>query len=263
MRARHSSAHTLLVLLAAESVVLAVAGMGRGVGVSSPQDKLVLRGGGAGNEAHSLPIRGPGTVPGSSNSSAPVGVADGQGSFQTGEAGSCEGFAGDGVHSHPAEMPDQTPGDLMGKMVGAMVTVNLKIGPQLCGRLQTIDTQMNMLLGRPVQQWVNGTVRLSACVCAFVCACTRTTCTPAVIYPQVTFHFSASGQERMAADSVHVPDVRCFCACSQLVSVDDADVFVRCHNVIDFGVLKGTEDPATVKILHDIGIRCGEGWNET
>ena len=160
MRARHSSAHTLLVLLAAESVVLAVAGMGRGVGVSSPQDKLVLRGGGAGNEAHSLPIRGPGTVPGSSNSSAPVGVADGQGSFQTAEEGSCEGFAGDGKHPHPAEMPEQTPGDLMGRMVGAMVTVNLKIGPQLCGRLQTIDAQMNMLLGRPVQQWVNGTVRL-------------------------------------------------------------------------------------------------------
>ncbi|MGB1603679.1 MAG: LSM domain-containing protein, partial [Promethearchaeia archaeon] len=110
--------------------------------------------------AHSLPIRGPGTVPGSSNSSASVGVADGQGSFQTAEEGSCEGFVGDGKHPHPAEMPEQTPVDLMGRMVGAMVTVNLKIGPQLCGRLQTIDAQMNMLLGRPVQQWVNGTVRL-------------------------------------------------------------------------------------------------------
>ena len=80
---------------------------------------------------------------------------------------------------------------------------------------------------------------------------------------QVTFHVSASAQQRIAADTEHVPDVRCFCGCSQLVSVDEADVFVRCHNVIDFGVLKGTEDPATVKILHDIGIRRDEGWNET
>ena len=87
----------------------------------------------------------------------------------------------------------------MGKMVGAMVTVNLKIGPKLCGRLASIDAQMNMLLEKPVEQWVNGT----------------------------------------------------------LASIDDADVFVRCHNVIDFGVVHGSTDPATVKILSEIGIVPG------
>ena len=78
-----------------------------------------------------------------------------------------------------------------------MVAVSLKVGPRLCGRLASIDAQMNMVLEKPVEQWVNGT----------------------------------------------------------LASVDDADVFVRCHNVIDFGVLQGTTDHATVKILEQIGIR--------
>ena len=93
----------------------------------------------------------------------------------------------------------------MQKMVGALVTVNLKIGPQVRGRLLTIDAQWNMMLQRPVEQWVNGT----------------------------------------------------------LAAVDDADVFVRCHNVVDFGVLRGTQDPATVKILQDMGIRPGEGWDDS
>ena len=85
----------------------------------------------------------------------------------------------------------------MARMVGALVTVNLKIGPQLRGRLLSIDEQMNMLLQKPVEQWVDGA----------------------------------------------------------LVTVDNSDIFVRCHNVVDFGVVRGTEDPATVKILEDIGIR--------
>jgi len=105
------------------------------------------------------------------------------------------GDAGCGERQH--DISQQNPQDLMQKMVGAMVAVSLKVGPRLCGRLASIDAQMNMVLEKPVEQWVNGT----------------------------------------------------------LASVDDADVFVRCHNVIDFGVLQGTTDHATVKILEQIGIR--------
>lgn len=116
---------------------------------------------------------------------------------------SCGGTAGDA--SHPRDAPgEHTYEEAMAKMVGAMVTVNLKMGPQVRGRLLSIDEQMNMVLGRPVEQWVNGT----------------------------------------------------------LASVDDADVFIRCHNVVDFGVVRGTDDPATVEILQDLGIRSGEGWED-
>jgi small nuclear ribonucleoprotein (snRNP)-like protein len=97
-----------------------------------------------------------------------------------------------------------TTEEMMQKMIGALVTVSLKVGPQLRGRLKDIDVQMNIMLQRPVEQWVNGT----------------------------------------------------------LAAVDDGDVFVRCHNVIDFGVLRGTEDPATVQILEDLGIRPGRGWDD-
>jgi len=115
----------------------------------------------------------------------------------------CGGTAGDA--SHPRDVPGgHTYEEAMAKMVGAMVTVNLKMGPQVRGRLLSIDEQMNMVLGRPVEQWVNGT----------------------------------------------------------LASVDDADVFIRCHNVVDFGVVRGTDDPATVEILQDLGIRSGEGWED-
>jgi small nuclear ribonucleoprotein (snRNP)-like protein len=98
-----------------------------------------------------------------------------------------------------------TTEDLMQKMIGALVTVTLKIGPQIRGRLLSIDKQWNIMLQKPVEQWVNNT----------------------------------------------------------LVAVDEADVFVRYHNVIDFGVLRGTEDPATVTILQDMGLRPGEeGWGD-
>ena len=111
--------------------------------------------------------------------------------------------AGAGAGAGPGgERP--TPEEMMQKMVGAIVTVSLKVGPQLRGRLQAIDGQMNMMLQRPVEQWVNGT----------------------------------------------------------LAEVDDNEVFVRCHNVVDFGVLRGTEDPATVQILEDIGIRPGRDWDD-
>jgi small nuclear ribonucleoprotein (snRNP)-like protein len=105
---------------------------------------------------------------------------------------------------HPSVQPEYTQEEMMQKMVGALVTVNLKIGPQLRGRLASIDDQMNILLSRPVEQWVNET----------------------------------------------------------LASVDDADIFVRHSNVVDFGVLYGTEDPATHEILRSIGITPGEGWDD-
>lgn len=128
-----------------------------------------------------------------------------QGGTVSVESCSCGGTAGDDMHPPDPPSEEQTNEEMMEKMVGAMVTVNLKMGPQVRGRLQSIDGQMNMMLQRPVEQWVNGT----------------------------------------------------------LVSVDDADVFVRCHNVLDFGVVRGTEDPATVKILQDLGIRPAEDWDDS
>lgn len=117
----------------------------------------------------------------------------------------CKSGGSDGDEQQHAVAAQPTPEELMGKMVGAMVTVNLKIGPKLCGRLASIDAQMNMMLEKPVEQWVNGT----------------------------------------------------------LAAVDDCDMFVRCHNVIDFGVLRGSTDPTTLKILSEIGVRPREGLDHS
>lgn len=162
--------------------------------------RLSLRGGGSlaeGEQAAGGRDSGPG---------GETGDAEGGRETQGTEACKCGGIAGDEQHPlHGEVSSQQTTEELMQKMVGALVTVTLKIGPQVRGRLLTIDEQWNMMLQRPVEQWVNGT----------------------------------------------------------LAAVDDADVFVRSHNVVDFGVLRGSKDPATVKILQDMGIRPGEGWDDS